>query len=125
MATQKELLYKVLEVAESYKRHGEDERKEITRHIVDMKDNQADMTDKLTSVEDKIIDPADGLIVATNKNTEWRKEMSKEFRRLMSERTEQARLLQELGRWKSIIDKAMWIVFTTVIGILIKMLLFP
>ena len=120
MATQKELLYQVLEVAQSYKVHGDKERMEISAHLVDMKDNQKDMSYKLRIINEKIIDPDIGLIVATNKNTEWRKLMTKEFRHLSSERTEQTRILDELKRWKGIMDKAMWILFATTIGILLK-----
>jgi len=125
MATQKELLYKVLDNAQHDKRDREEERKVVESHLLEMKRVQKDMTNQIGMIQDVISDPVTGLIVSTNKNTEWRARMSEEFKQLANERTEQTRLLDELGRWKSVMDKAMWITFTAIVGIVLKMILFP
>lgn len=125
MATQKELLYRVLDAAESYKAHGVAEREKIEAHLVQMKKAQAKTHQKLEAVTERITDPTDGLIVSTNKNTEWRKLMSERFEEMAREQRESARILDEIYRWKGTIDKAMWVVFGSIVGLLVKIIFFP
>ena len=58
-----------------------------------------------------LLDPEDGLIVRVNKNTYWRREIdSDEFKALL--------------RWKQGVTHAMWIGYTTIFGIIIKLIFF-
>ena len=58
-----------------------------------------------------LLDPEDGLIVRVNKNTFWRKELdADEFKALV--------------RWKQTITHAMWISYTALVGIIIKIIFF-
>ena len=58
-----------------------------------------------------LLDPEDGLIVRVNKNTYWRREIdADEFKALV--------------RWKQGITHAMWISYTALFGILIKIIFF-
>ena len=125
MATQKELLYKVLDAHETAQIKAGAERKDFKRSMSDVEQCVKSIRKEVAEVSELITDPNEGLIVSTNKNTEWRKRMTAEFKLMQSERTEQARILDELGRWKSVIDKAMWILFTSVVGILLAMVLLP
>ena len=125
MATQKELLYKVLDAHKAAQDKAAAERREFKNSMSDVEKCAKSIRAEVKTVSDLITDPNEGLIVSTNKNTEWRKRMTTEFELLQRERTEQARILDELGRWKSVIDKAMWILFTSVVGILLAMVLLP
>ena len=65
----------------------------------------------VNEIKEILLDPEDGLIVRVNKNTYWRKEIdSDEFKALV--------------RWKSTINQAMWIAYTTITGILVKLIFF-
>ena len=58
-----------------------------------------------------LLDPEDGLIVRVNKNTYWRRELdADEFKALL--------------RWKQGVTHAMWVVYSAVLGILIKIIFF-
>ena len=58
-----------------------------------------------------LLDPEDGLIVRVNKNTYWRREIdSDEFKAMV--------------RWKQAMTHAMWISYSALVGILIKIIFF-
>jgi len=58
-----------------------------------------------------LLDPEDGLIVRVNKNTYWWREIdSDEFKAMV--------------RWKQAMTHAMWISYSALVGILIKIIFF-
>tara|TARA_B100000287_G_scaffold43990_1_gene39571 strand:+ start:208 stop:492 length:285 start_codon:yes stop_codon:yes gene_type:complete len=62
-------------------------------------------------IKEILLDPEDGLIVRVNKNTYWRKELdADEFKALL--------------RWKQSVTHAMWVVYSAVIGIIVKLIFF-
>ena len=65
----------------------------------------------VNEIKEILLDPEDGLIVRVNKNTYWRKELdADEFKALI--------------RWKQGMTHAMWIGYTTIFGIIIKLIFF-
>ena len=62
----------------------------------------------IRDIKEILLDPEDGLIVRVNKNTFWRKEINAdEFKLLL--------------RWKQTVTHAMWIAYTALTGIIIKL----
>jgi len=60
-------------------------------------------------IKEVLLDPEDGLIVRVNKNTFWRKEIdSDEFKALV--------------RWKQSINSALYVVYSAVVGIILKLI---
>ena len=60
-------------------------------------------------IKEVLLDPEDGIIVRVNKNTFWRKEIdADEFKALV--------------RWKSTMNQAMWIAYTALVGIIVKLI---
>ena len=65
----------------------------------------------VNEIKEILLDPEDGLIVRVNKNTYWRKELdADEFKALI--------------RWKQNINHAMWISYSALLGIIIKIIFF-
>ena len=94
MATNKELLER-LHCIENRLPNGE--LKEIHENVKEIKEI--------------LLDPEDGIIVRVNKNTYWRKELdADEFKALL--------------RWKQSVTHAMWLVYSAVLGILVKLIFF-
>ena len=63
----------------------------------------------VTEIKEVLLDPEDGIIVRVNKNTFWRKEIdADEFKALL--------------RWKQSVTHAMWIAYTALTGIIIKLM---
>ena len=110
--TQKEALELVLSEIKHIKTHMPNgELKQMQRDMGDMKDDISDL--KYT-----LLNPDNGVIVSTNKNTDFRREMEaneKDFRNQMLE-------LEELKRWKNGVTKALWIIFSTIVIIIFQML---
>ena len=62
-------------------------------------------------IKEILLDPEDGLIVRVNKNTFWRRQVdADEFKAMV--------------RWKSNVSHAMWISYTALAGIIIKLIFF-
>ena len=110
--TQKQLLESVLAELGTIKKHMPNG--ELKALVEDVKDLKGDMSDlKFT-----LLNPEDGVIVKTNQNTQFRRRMEagdKEFNSKMIE-------LEELKRWKEGVTKALWILFTGLAGVIVKML---
>ena len=67
--------------------------------------------DTVKEIKEILLDPEDGLIVRVNKNTYWRRQVDvDEFKALL--------------RWKQAITHAMWISYTALIGIIVKLIFF-
>ena len=63
----------------------------------------------VNEIKEILLDPEDGLIVRVNKNTFWRKEIdADEFKLLL--------------RWKQSVTHAMWIAYTALTGIILKLM---
>jgi len=68
-----------------------------------------EMHEMIKEIKEILLDPEDGIIVRVNKNTYWRKEIdSDEFKALV--------------RWKQTINNALYVVYTAVVGIILKLI---
>ena len=67
--------------------------------------------ENVKEIKEILLDPEDGIIVRVNKNTYWRHQIdSDEFKALI--------------RWKQAMTHAMWISYSALLGILIKIIFF-
>ena len=68
-----------------------------------------EMHEMIKEIKEILLDPEDGIIVRVNKNTFWRKEIdADEFKALV--------------RWKTTMNQAMWIAYTALVGIIVKLI---
>lgn len=111
--TQKQLLETVLSEIKHVKTHMPNgELKQMQKDFVDIKEDLSDL--KYT-----LLNPENGVIVNTNKNSEFRRSMeanAKDFQ-------DQMLKIKELENWKSGVTKALWIIFGVMAGIIIRMLM--
>jgi len=67
--------------------------------------------ENVKEIKEILLDPEDGLIVRVNKNTFWRRQVdADEFKAIL--------------RWKSNVTHAMWISYTALVGIIVKLIFF-
>ena len=87
------------------------ELKQMQKDMENLKENISDL--KYT-----LLNPENGVIVNTNKNTDFRKSMQ------ANERDFQQKLLEleDLKKWKDGVSKALWIIFTILAGLIIRTL---
>ena len=70
-----------------------------------------EMHQMIKEIKEILLDPEDGIIVRVNKNTFWRKEIdADEFKALL--------------RWKQGVTHAMWIAYSALFGIILKLIFF-
>ena len=67
--------------------------------------------ENVKEIKEILLDPEDGIIVRVNKNTYWRRQVDMdEFKLLL--------------RWKQTVTHAMWIAYTALTGIIVKIIFF-
>jgi len=110
--TQKQLLESVLSELHHIKKHMPNgELKIMQKDVEALKENMSDL--KYT-----LLNPETGVIVKTNVNTVFRNKLElgeKEFTNNMLE-------VKDLKRWRDGVNKALWIIFATLFGVVIKIL---
>lgn len=111
--TQKEILESVLLEIKHIKTHMPNgELKQMQKDMQELKEDISDM--KYT-----LLNPDNGVIVNTNKNTEFRQQLQsnqKEFDEKMSE-------VESIKRWKEGVTRALWIIFGALATIIIRMIM--
>lgn len=110
--TQKQLLESVLSELVHIKKHMPNgELKQMQKDVESLKEDMSDL--KFT-----LLNPEDGVIVKTNQNSSFRRKIEsgeKEFSLKMLE-------VKDLKRWRDGVNKALWIIFVTMFGVVVKIL---
>lgn len=111
--TQKEVLDAVLAEIRHIKTHMPNgELKQMQKDMENLKEDMSDL--KYT-----LLNPDNGVIVNTNKNTEFRQSLQsnqKEFDNQMAK-------ISEIETWKNGVTKALWVIFGILASIIIRMLM--
>lgn len=114
MSTQKDILELILsEIATMKTKLPNGELKRMEESIKEMKENYADIKADVSDIKFTLLNPEDGIIVRVNKNTGWRHEREERvayYDRLATE-------FEKMRDWKDSVTKALWIVFTALVGI--------
>lgn len=87
---------------------------ELKAMLEDVKDLKQDMSE----LKYTLLNPDDGVIVKTNKNSEFRTKMESGDKEFIMKMTE----VEELKRWKEGVTKALWILFTGLAAVIIRLL---
>ena len=72
----------------------------------------------VNEIKEILLDPEDGLIVRVNKNTYWRKTITEGDVSFDSIKDD----VKDLNSFKSNVTKALWVVYTTIMGVIIKLI---
>jgi len=111
--TQKEILESVLSEIKHIKTHMPNgELKQMAKDFENMKEDISDL--KYT-----LLNPDNGVIVNTNKNTDYRLELQgneADFRDKLAE-------IESLKSWKAGVNRALWIIFGVIASIIVRMLM--
>ena len=110
--TQTEILTEVLlELHDIKKSLPNGELKLIKKSLKDLEEGQKGLKSEIRTIQKRLFNPDDGLIVEVHKNTEFKVE-------------NQANLkdVDNLISWKSNVTKALWVVYSAIIGVILKFL---
>ena len=86
----------------------------LDNSIKAMMENQRDMKADVKDLKHKLLNPINGVIVNTNKNTEFRLD----YLKLQDERDKLEDDVKHLLSWKSSYIKIFWALFTAALGVL-------
>ncbi len=81
--------------------------------------NQKTIKEDLDYLKKRLFNPDDGVIVRINKNTEY----IERFEEIADDMPEIKNQLKNLESWQGNVTKALWIVYTSVIGIIISLVI--
>lgn len=113
--TNEQILKDLIQAFSSLKQKMEDPNyAALDGQMRNMLENQRDMKADVKDLKRKLLNPFDGVIVNTNKNTEFRLD----YERLQDERDKLVVDVQHLIKWKGTYLKVFWAIFTAALGIL-------
>ena len=113
--TNEQILKDLIQAFSSLKQKMEDPNyAALDSQMRNMLENQKDMKADVKDLKKRLLNPFDGVIVNTNKNTEFRIE----FEKLQEERDQLQNDVQHLIKWKGTYLKVFWALFTAALGIL-------
>ena len=90
----------------------------LKKSVEDLQVDHKELRDTIRELKKQLLDPDRGVVVRVNKNSEFRREREDSSEKL-STLFEQ---VNSLITWKNGINKILWIVFTAIIGLVIKVL---
>ena len=110
--TQTEILTEVLiELHDIKKSLPNGEIKLIKKSLEDLEEGQKGLKSEIRTIQKRLFNPDNGLIVEVNKNTEFKVDNQQNLKDV-----------DNLISWKSNVTKALWVVYSAIIGVIIKLL---
>ena len=114
-ATQKDILNEILvEIGKMKTKLPNGELKRMEQTINALHEFQQDLKEDFSDIKYTLLNPENGVIVRVNKNTEVREEMEQVPERVLELENE----LEKLQDWKSTVSRALWVLFSGLIGLL-------
>ena len=97
--------------------------KEIIKKLGEIEDKLPngeleEMHNMMKEIKEILLDPEDGIIVRVNKNTYWRKTLTEGDISFNSVRDD----VKDLNSFKNNVTKALWISYTAITGVIIKLI---
>ena len=113
--TNEQILKDLIQAFSSLKQKMEDPNyAALDSQMRNMLENQKDMKADVKDLKKRLLNPFDGVIVNTNKNTDFRIE----YERLQEERDKLESNVLQLIKWKGTYLKVFWALFTAALGII-------
>ena len=113
--TQAQILESILhEISEMKTKLPNGELKRMEISIQEMKENYIDIKEDVSEIKYTLLNPENGVIVRVNRNTEFRLEKERKEDYYENKIKE----LEKMLDWKEGVNRALWILFTSVIGLI-------
>ena len=90
----------------------------LKKSVEDLQIDHKELRDTIRDLKKSLLDPDNGVVVRVNRNSEFRREREGSSSKL-STLFEQ---VHQMINWKNSINKILWVVFTALIGLVIKVL---
>ena len=90
----------------------------LKKSVEDLQVDHSELRDTIRELKKQLLDPDRGVVVRVNKNSEFRREREDSSEKLSTLFEQVTQMLN----WKNSVTKMLWIVFTAIIGLVIKVL---
>ena len=90
----------------------------LKKSVEDLQVDHKELRDSIRDLKKSLLDPDNGVVVRVNKNSEFRREREDSSEKLSTLFEQVSNMIQ----WKNSISKILWILFTAIIGLVIKFL---
>ena len=90
----------------------------LKKSVEDLQVDHKELRDSIRDLKKSLLDPDNGVVVRVNKNSEFRREREDSSEKLSTLFEQVSNMIQ----WKNSISKILWILFTAIIGLVIKVL---
>jgi hypothetical protein len=88
----------------------------LKKSIEDLQEGQHELKEDIRDLKRQLLDPDDGIVVRVNRNSDFRRDRERrmpEFESALSK-------FRSVMSWKEGVTKALWILFTAIVGIIGK-----
>ena len=87
--------------------------------IASMQNDQKVIKEDLDYFKKRLFNPDDGVIVRINKNTDSIERFGKEIEEIVDDYPKVLSRLESLESWRDGVNKALWIIYTSIIGLIL------
>tara|TARA_Y100001973_G_scaffold59223_1_gene87176 strand:+ start:74 stop:433 length:360 start_codon:yes stop_codon:yes gene_type:complete len=91
----------------------------LKKSVEDLHGGQETLRSSIRELKKQLLDPEDGVVVRVNRNSEFRKGLKdcvESFENIEDS-------VEDIISWKNNVSKALWILFTAVVGLLVHLVM--
>ena len=94
----------------------------LKKTVGDLEVGQSGLKDVIKELKERLLNPDDGVITRVNRNSEFRKDSEKSGPLCKKSFENMEDNVNSILGWKDNVSKALWILFTGIAGIIVKIL---
>ena len=95
----------------------------LKKSVEDLSSGQNALKASIRELKQQLLDPDNGVVVRVNRNSEFRKDSEKRGPLCEQSFNNMEDNVNSILGWKDNVSKALWILFTAVVGLIIKLVI--
>ena len=95
----------------------------LKKSVEDLSIGQESLKSSIRELKVQLLDPDNGVVVRVNRNSEFRKDSEKRGPLCQQSFENMEDSVNTILGWKDNVSKALWILFTAVVGLIIKLVM--
>ena len=93
----------------------------LKKSVEDLNSGQESLRSSISNLKQQLLDPDNGVVVRVNRNSEFRKDSEQRGPLCQQSFENMEDNVNSILGWKDNVSKALWILFTAVVGLIIKL----
>ena len=95
----------------------------LKKSVEDLSIGQGSLKSSIRELKQQLLDPDNGVVVRVNRNSEFRKDSEQRGPLCQQSFENMEDSVNNILGWKDNVSKALWILFTAVVGLIIKLVI--